>query len=193
MMAIVPREKLRVCEQCSEIRSLTDFRRRYLDRPDRMKNCNRCHAERERERRRRRREKCEEMQIQRFVSGICNVQDLERRRLIVDSAIQSFGGIDKFLKSWLGAIESLVARRKYSPRSVRFFECLMELQTEQNRRRRAALENASDEDLKALIDERLSNWIEDDPELVLMAASKLGWTIIPPREPVTPADSTLAG
>ena len=184
-MANVPREMLRVCGHCSEIRSLTDFRRRYRDRdrPDRMHMCNSCHARRERERRRRKREQRDHMQTERFVSGICNTRDLQRRRLIVDSAIQGCGGIDKFLKSWLGAIESLVARRKYSPRSVRFFECLMELQTEQDARRRAALENASDSELAAMIDERLDGWIRSDPALAVDAARRLGWKVVPPADP----------
>ncbi|MEO1994543.1 MAG: hypothetical protein ABGZ17_04640 [Planctomycetaceae bacterium] len=123
---------------------------------------------------------------------MCGTRDLERRRLICELGIQAAGGFDKFLRSWVAAIESLIARRQSSPRLIKMFELLWEMQIEQDRRRRAALENASDDDLRALIDERLDDWIKRDPEMVLVAARKLGWSLVPPTDPEVNVDPALA-
>ncbi len=76
---------------------------------------------------------------------------------------------------------------------MRLFELLWELQLEQDFRRRMALKNASDEDLIALIDSQMADWIERDPKIVLTAASKRGWTLIPPEGAKLSSEAALAG
>ena len=105
--------------------------------------------------------------------------------------MNAFGGFESFLKKWLAVIHDLTARGQATPRLGRLFELLRELQLEQDFRRRAALKNASDEDLNNLIDSRMADWIDNDPELMLSAASQSGWTLIPPRDPAAPADEGL--
>ena len=56
-----------------------------------------------------------------------------------------------------------------------------------------ALKNASDEDLIALIDSQMADWIKRDPEMVLLAASKLGWSLIPPEGAKLSSEAALAG
>lgn len=67
------------------------------------------------------------------------------------------------------------------PVPLRLFELLWVLQREQDMQRRATLENTSNADLKSLIDMQLTKIIERDPELVLHAAQRLGWGLIPPN------------
>jgi hypothetical protein len=132
------------------------------------------------------------MRFQRFTTAFCTTRDHNRRRLVTELAIQQFGGFDRFLRWWDDAVTTMVSARQYTPRHLRMCELIWDLQLEQDRRRRAALADASDEDLRSLIDERLSNWIEDDPELVLMAASRLGWTVTPPSDSNQSLDTSLS-
>ena len=192
-MAIAAREEgVRACSECAEIKLLTDFRRRYRDRPDRLHMCNFCHAARERRRRARKRSQRDGMRLQKYATAFCVARDHNRRRLVTEIAIQQFGGFGRFLRWWDGAVSVMVSARQYSPRQLRMCELLWELSLEQDRRRRAALADASDQDLKALIDERLDAWIEGDPEMVLVAASRLGWTVTPPPDSNQSVDISLS-
>ena len=59
--------------------------------------------------------------------------------------------------------------------------------------RRATLENTSDADLKNLVDMQLKKMIEQDPELVLNVAQRLGWGLIPPNGSNPGDQAVLAG
>jgi hypothetical protein len=190
MTIVATEEDIRICSECGELKPLTSFRRRYRDQRHRMGVCNFCHAARERLRRHRKRQQ-DQLGIQKFATAYCSTRDHGRRRLIAELGIKAAGGFECFLKNWLAAIQDLTARRQSSPLLLRLFELLWEL--EQDSRRRAAMKNASDLDLTALIDGRMADWIERDPEIVLAAARRLGWTFIPPRDPAAPAESTMAG
>lgn len=44
-----------------------------------------------------------------------------------------------------------------------------------------------------VVESKLADWIERDPEMVLLAASKLGWTLIPPEGAKLISEAALAG
>ena len=115
------------------------------------------------------------------------------RRRIFQLGIKAVGGFDSFLKNWVAAVRDLVASRQSSPRLLRLFELLWELQREQDIQCRAALQNTTDADLKSLIDMQLTRMIEQDPELVLHAAQRLGWRLIPPNSSNLGDQAALAG
>ncbi len=193
-MATTPmEEEIRLCSSCSDLKPVTCFRRRYRDRPDRMHMCNSCHAGRERTRRNRKLQQQDRLDIQKFATAYRSTRDHYRRHLIGNLGIKAAGGFERFLKKWLAAIEDLTTRRQSSPRLLRLFELLWELQLEQDFRRRAALKNASVEDLGDVVESKLADWIERDPEMVVMAASKVGWTLIPPEGAKLISEAALAG
>ena len=193
MTIVATDEEIRICSECAELKPLTSFRRRYRGRPQRMGVCNSCHAARERIRRNRNRHQLDQLAIQKFATAYCSTRNHERRRLITAMGLQAVGGLEPFLKKWLAAIQDLTTRRQSSPRLLRLFELLWELQREQDFRRRAALKNASVEDLGDVVESKLADWIERDPEMVVMAASKVGWTLIPPEGAKLISEAALAG
>ncbi|MCH2212844.1 MAG: hypothetical protein MK110_16190 [Fuerstiella sp.] len=130
-------------------------------------------------RRRKKRQQQDQLVIQKFATAYCSTRDQQRRRRIFQLGIKAVGGFDSFLKKWVAAIHDLVNRGQSSPRLLRLFELLWELQREQDMQRRATLDNTSDADLKNLVDMQLKKLIEQDPELVLNAAQRLGWRLIP--------------
>ena len=115
------------------------------------------------------------------------------RRRIFQLGIKAAGGFDSFLRKWGASIPDLVNRGQSSPRLLRLFELLWELQREQDIQRRAALQNTTDADLKTLIDMQLTKMIEQDPELVLNAAQRLGWRLIPANSSHPGDQAVLAG
>ena len=177
----ITEKPVKLCSECAELKPLTSFRRRYRDRPQRVTVCNFCHVRRERLRRRKKRQQKDQLVIQKFATAYCSTRDQQRRRRIFQLGIKAVGGFDSFLKKWVAAIHDLVNRGQSSPRLLRLFELLWELQREQDMQRRATLDNTSDADLKNLVDMQLKKLIEQDPELVLSAAQRLGWGLIPPN------------
>ena len=190
MTIVATEEVIRICSECGELKPLTSFRRRHRDRPQRMGVCNSCHAARERHRRHRKRQQQDQLDIQKFATAYCSTRDHYRRHLIADLGIKAAGGFESFLQKWLAAIHDLTRRRVSTPRLLRLFELLWELQLEQDFRRRAALKNSSDADLRDVVESKLGDWIEREPELVLLAASRLGWTVIPPQRVEPSGEST---
>ena len=143
----------------------------------RMSECNRCHALRERLRRQNHKAKTRRREIQKLATAMSATRDLERRKTLVDLGVQTFGSFEKLAQAWMGTIHELIDKKESSPRLLRLFEVLCDLQREQEQ----LVAGSSNETLSHLIDTRLDQWIEDDPQIVVRAATQLGWTIVPPQ------------
>lgn len=172
-------EAVRVCLNCAEIKPDTDFRRRYRDRPDRLNTCNSCHAAHQRERRARRRQQQQGMEIQKFATAYCSTRDQKRRQLILKIAIQSAGGFSQFLRSWNDIISTMISEKRYSPRLLRLYELIFELMRDDDERNREALKHLPDDDLQGLVHSQLKAAIQQDPQLAIDAAKRLGWSLTP--------------
>ena len=143
-------DAVRICSACAEIKAITDFRRRYRGRPERMNTCNSCHSVHERERQARHRRKRRGMELQKFATAYCSTRDQNRRQLICDMAIQEAGGFTQFLKIWHSTISTMIASGKNSPRLLRLYELVFELMREEDDRNRESLKNLPDDDLEEL-------------------------------------------
>lgn len=175
----MPEEAVRVCSGCAQIKPDTQFRRRYRDRPDRMNQCNSCHSARERARLARRRQQRRGVEIQKFASAICSTRDRQQRKLICDLGVQQFGGINKFLKTWHDTVRSMVSSGQRSPRLLKFCELIWEIQREEIEQLRQELRDMPEDELEALVRRHVAELIQDDPQLAVDAAERLGWRLTP--------------
>jgi hypothetical protein len=172
-------DAVRICSACAEIKSMTDFRRRYRGRPERMNTCNVCHVARERERQTRRRRQRRGMEIQKFATAFCSTRDQKRRQLICDMAIKAAGGFNQFLKIWHDMISTMTSEQRYSPRLLRLYELVFELLREEDERNRELLKDMPDDDLEELVHGQVTEAIRQDPQLAIDAAERLGWKLTP--------------
>ena len=180
MTTHLPDDAVRICSACAEIKALTDFRRRYRGRPERMHTCNSCHSIHERERQARHRRKRQGMEIQKFCTAYCATRDQNRRQLIFKMAIQEAGGFTRFLKNWHDTVSTMIASGKNSPRLLRLYELVFELLREDDERNREALKDLPDEDLQALFKSKVTDVIRQNPLLAVDAMEQAGWTCEPP-------------
>lgn len=172
-------DSVRICSTCAEVKSLTDFRRRFRGRQERAHRCNKCHSVHERERQARHRRKRRGMEIQKFATRFVSTRDQKRRQLICDLAIQAAGGFGAFLRIWHDTISSLIDSGSGSPRLLRLFELVFELMREEDERKRESLKDLPDDDLEELVHSQIKEAIHQDPQLAIDAAESLGWKLTP--------------
>ena len=80
-------EELRVCKDCIEVKPLTDFRRRFRGRDDRMYQCRQCHALAERLRLKHRREIQTGKRMQAIATAARNPRAMKRLLKLMESGV----------------------------------------------------------------------------------------------------------
>jgi hypothetical protein len=127
-------EDLRVCSDCAEIKPLTEFRRRYRDREDRMYQCRECHAAAERCRRKHHRSIRTGRRMQALATSARRTKDLNRLITLLKVGISASGGFENLLKDWHAAVQDSIDRGISTPRLLGFYETMTALVVRHGRR-----------------------------------------------------------
>jgi hypothetical protein len=181
----------RRCSLCDQVRPLSAFRPRTSDGRLRHRWCNECHTRSERERRRLKREGRLDKRLFLFAQTVNRAGKAAIPR-IVSQMVSEFGGIDGFVRAWVAHYRRLDATRPCSPRLMQFFRAglrLQELAAESQREELDRFGRQSLDEMKREYrqrqDEYCEQYITEHFDDVLDAARQLGYTVIPPAEPVS--------
>lgn len=174
-----PPVPLKLCTTCRQMRPRSEFRRR-TPKGDLHCQCKSCHREYESRRFRIKRDKERQHDFKARLTEIVNAE-MEQVRGLAVAMLNEFGGVE--------GTASLLARVYDNARKGSFtrYRCLAATMkmveaatppppTEDE------LGAMSDEDLQARLDAQIQGMIEEQPELAVLAAVRLGWTVIPPED-----------
>ena len=118
-------EELRVCSDCCEVRLLTDFRRRFRGREDRMYQCRQCHASAEFQRRKHHREIRTGQRMKAIATAARNPKAMKRLLMLIDTGVIASGGFENLLRDWYATIQKSIDRGAVSaPRLLGFYESM---------------------------------------------------------------------
>ena len=184
MIAVTSETKL--CNQCGEPKPVHLFRLRRRNGSLRQNQCNTCHAAQARCWRARKKIEREDAEIAGFVRDIKNAKSYRNVELLCAGMIARFGGLEELHRTWVRQIEAAQARRPGSKIACDFFLAifkLLEYLDAQNpsRGEQGEYDLLSDEDLERRIDSYVEEFINEQPELAVAAAARLGWTVVPPQ------------
>ena len=109
------------CHQYLQTQPLSEFRRRYRNRPERMHTCNSCRYQYERVRRRNLRRKGRDQTIARFATQLRHATDANRVLLLAREMLQRYGGVQGFAESWAQQARRAMEDRPSSTPALNFF------------------------------------------------------------------------
>lgn len=175
---------LKTCTKCHRELPLTEFRfqnpggRRHAE-------CRQCHAEYERRRLRKKAAQADHRKFVGKLNGICRAEREAVEQLTIE-LLHEFDGVAGVVGRWLNAHDrskpGSYTRLRSLLGAMRIFETVAEHQQTEQEQRRGELRTMTDEDLEAGLEFHLQGLIEEEPELAVRAAVRLGWTVIPPAE-----------
>ena len=168
------------CESCLTSRPLAEFRLRARNGTKRMRQCNRCHATAERDRIRQKRSELLGRQIDRFAREIYRAPNDERVAAICAQLVAAFGGIGPLVKEWHHHIQVTQAARRYKP----FFdmiEAILRMARHAENAQKRFLERGSNEQLEERLQQKLMQFVADNPAFAAAALEIRGWRVKPPK------------
>ena len=164
----------RRCSRCLEVKPIEEFRLRSRATGARACDCRLCHNEYERVRRASKRTGTRSNEIFRWATAVKRQRDDRRLGLLVQGMIARLGGVDAFADLWVQEMRSAMSQRDGWRRSLDCFVAILRLAGEYDRRCTPQPLGAGEPDMATLRD-----LVTRHPELVLAAASELGWSVIP--------------
>ena len=93
------------CSICFEIKPQSEFRRRYRDRPDRVRQCRECHNDSERLRRGLKRERLNKKELAKTLTALKNEQADRKVKVLCCEMAQRFGGMDGIIEAWQQSLD----------------------------------------------------------------------------------------
>lgn len=172
----------RVCNHCGRPKPIEQFRVVARATGRRSPECNYCHAERERVRRKRQRRVERGAALDRFAARVCGTSTWRRVEGAADDIIRRFGGIERFAEAFFGQYEKTKpgSRKRLDMLLgvLRMSQCADVLRAEEARANADSIVDESD--IQRGMHEAVKNLVQAEPALAIEAASRLGWTIIPP-------------
>ena len=169
------------CESCHASRPLSQFRLRSRTGTKRMRQCNRCHATAERERIHKTRSKLLGRQIDRFAREIYRAPNDERVAAICGQLVAAFGGIGPLVEEWHYHIQVTQAARRYKP-FFDMWEAILRMARHAEDAQRRFINGASQEQLNEALQQKLMQFIADNPGFAAAALEVQGWRVKPPKE-----------
>ena len=118
---------LRICSECCQVKLLTEYRRRYKNRDDRMHQCRACHAAAERRRILRRRVKNTAGRMQAIATAARRSRNMNRLMLMLELGMHASGGVGNLMKDWHTAVRESIEHGNATPRLMGFYEAIFQL------------------------------------------------------------------
>ena len=102
------------CSICFEIKPQSEFRRRYRDRPDRVRQCRRCHNDSERLRRGLKRERLNKKELSKTLTALKNEQSDRKVKVLCCEMAQRFGGMNGIIEAWQQSLDKDLQQGGYA-------------------------------------------------------------------------------
>lgn len=125
-----------------------------------------------------RRSKQQRAEMAKVAAQLKNAADHQQVALICSATVRRFGGLSRFVTAWIRHFE---AARKESPGSKKtldFFQAVQRM-IEHCDAARPDPGQLTDAELNERLVEQVKQLIQQQPELAVAAAHRLGWTVIP--------------
>ncbi len=174
-----PSTEMRLCRQCLVPKPIDEFRLRRRGGTERMRQCSSCHSQTEKLRRASRRSKLERDAAAKFALDLKNAKNHKQVVLLCNAVIKRFGGMGAFASAWLKQAETACGEKPGSKKACDFFQAGLRLM-EYCEAQRPNMGQMSDEELRTRAMYEIQRFIEQQPEVAIAAANRLGWTVIPP-------------
>ena len=169
------------CESCHASRPLSQFRLRSRTGTKRMRQCNRCHATAERDRVRQKRSELLGRQIDRFAREIYKAPSDERVAAICAQLVSAFGGIGPLVEEWHHHIQVTQAARRYKP-FFDMWEAILRMARHAENAQERFLKRGSDDQLKERLQQKLMQFVADNPAFAAAILEVQGWRVKPPKD-----------
>lgn len=168
------------CRRCWQVKAIAEFRRRYTGTEDRHTLCRDCFNADVAQRRAKKRNK----ELHRFNQQV-NRQAQSIAAVIATTAemIARFGGVDRFATAWKEVLDRASADGK-PHLVVRGMLTVVNLINASTVLRESGPQpvEMDDDDLCRAMDKSVIRIVQQNPELAISAARRLGWTIMPNAE-----------
>ena len=173
----------RRCIDCGKEQPLTEYRRRGRGSHLRFNQCRSCHNEAENRRRAKRKVEHEHAEIAQFARHVKNAKTYHTVESLCAQMVARFDGIDQFNERWFQQIEATKPGTKKKLDSfLAIHNLIVQCSSHQtDGGERGEYELLTDEDLERRMDSYVEEFINEQPELAIAAAARIGWTIIPPQ------------
>ena len=102
------------CSICLQIKPQSEFRRRYRDRPERVRQCRECHNDSERLRRGRKRERLNKKELSKTLTALKNEQSDRKVKVLCCEMSQRFGGMDGIIEAWQQSLDNDLQQGGYA-------------------------------------------------------------------------------
>ena len=171
-------EEQRFCESCARWQAITEFRKRRQSDSARMRQCRQCHNRSERERRAKSRLKSDRKQVGSFLIELKNEESNDRIRMLCNRMVLQFGGFQGFVNAWTDYQQQAIESGGFP--AFRCFAAmfrLLEYCSESN----SKMDQLTDQELQYELVVSVRSLLIEQPELAILAAQELGWTLIPPE------------
>lgn len=174
----------RFCEQCVSVKPLTEFRRRSRTGPARLNQCRVCRNRAERERRASKRAHCDHRLMAKSLTQLKNERRNDRLELLCRATFRQFGGMQGFVAAWNDFYHQAMEQGEFA--AYRCFQSVIRV-AQYCDDNRPDLGSMTDEEIEHALMENTKQLIRQHPELAVVAADQIGWTITPLR-PVADKD-----
>ena len=127
MTTAIEEPELRICTDCCEIKPLTDFRKRYRGRDDRMHQCQCCHARTEKSRRQRKKAIARGFRMQAIATAARRPRSMRQLLTLLEFGVHASGGFEKLLEDWYAGIQECIEQRISTPRILGYYQGMIAL------------------------------------------------------------------
>ena len=164
------------CEQCTCFKPITEFRRRSRDGFVRLNQCRTCHNATERQRRNGRRKQLNHRRMAKVLTQLKNEDRHDRLELLCSVMFRQFGGLQGLVRAWQAYFQR--ASRKGGFAAFRSLQAVVRL-TQDCEATVPQPSELSDDELQSGLDASVAQLIQQQPEVAIAAAKRLGWTVVP--------------
>ncbi len=102
------------CSICLQIKPQSEFRRRYRDRPERVRQCRECHNDSERLRRRLKSQRHNTKRLSKALTALKNEQSDRKVKVLCCEMAQRFGGMDGIIEVWQRSLDKDLLQGGYA-------------------------------------------------------------------------------
>ena len=171
-------EEHRFCETCARWQAITEFRKRRQSGSARMRQCRQCHNRYERERRAKSRLQSNRKQVGSFLTELKNEENNDRVRMLCNRMFRQFGGFQGCVDAWTDYQQKAFESGGFP--AFRCFAAVLRL-LEYCSDSEQEVDQLTDEELLRELAVSVRSLLIAQPELAILTAKKLGWTLIPPE------------
>ena len=145
------------CSICFETKPQSEFRRRYRDRPDRVRQCRECHNDSERLRRGLKRERLNKKELAKTLTALKNEQADRKVKVLCCEMAHRFGGMDGIIDAWQQSLDKDLEQGGYA--AFRHISAMIRLLQyyEENKTNYGVM---SDEELLASLNQQVFNSLD---------------------------------